>query len=59
MWQHWVNFILGLWIVLSGYVGLSVAGMVTNVTLVGAVIAILGIWGALAEQSYHQTHSHA
>lgn len=57
MWQHWVNFVLALWVILSGYVGFASAEMTTNLTLVGIVMAVLAIWGALEEQSYH--HSHA
>ncbi len=59
MWQHWVNFVLSLWVMLSGYIGLSAADMTTNLTLSGIVIAVLAVWGALEEQSYHQRHEHA
>jgi hypothetical protein len=59
MWQHWVNFVLALWILLSGYMGLDAAAMTTNLTVVAIVMAVLAIWGALEEQSYHHRHSHA
>ncbi len=57
MWQHWVNFVLGLWVIVSGYVGFTGTDMATNLTVVGIVMAVLAIWGALEEQQYH--HSHA
>ena len=51
VWQHWVNFILGLWIVLSAYMNFSVTGFTTNFTIIGIVIAILALWGALQQKS--------
>jgi hypothetical protein len=46
MWQHWINAILGLWIMLSNFMGMSSDAMTTNLMVVGAVIAVLGFWGA-------------
>ena len=42
MWQAWVNFILGLWLLISGFIpGLNVN---INYIIVGILIAILGFW---------------
>lgn len=58
MWQHWVNAILGLWIILSSFVGMDVSTMTTNLVIVGIVIAILGFWGAYdTSRSMHQMHA--
>ena len=46
MWQHWVNGILGLWILISPFVGLEGSSMTTNLVIVGIVVAILGFWSA-------------
>jgi len=44
MWQAWVNFILGLWFILSGIIT-GLEGSV-NYIIVGIVVAILGFWSA-------------
>ncbi len=44
MWKAWINFVLGLWLILSGIItGLGVSG---NYIIVGIVVAILGFWSA-------------
>jgi hypothetical protein len=61
MWQQWVNLVLGLWIIVSAYTGMTAAGMATNLTISGLAIAILAVWGALQHQSHahgHQQESH-
>ncbi len=58
MWQNWVNAILGLWIMLSSFLGMSLSAMMTNLLIVGAVIAILGFWGAYsASRTYDSSES--
>jgi hypothetical protein len=46
MWQHWINAVLGLWVILSAFLGFSAEAMTTNLVIVGIVVAILGFWGA-------------
>ena len=61
-WQHWVNFVLALWIIVSGYVSFTPTDMTTNLVIVGIVMAILALWGALANSSARSSesqHSHA
>ncbi|MCI0619584.1 SPW repeat protein [Candidatus Wolfebacteria bacterium] len=48
MWQNWVNGILGLWILISPFVGLEGSNMTTNLVIVGIVVAVLGFWSAAA-----------
>jgi hypothetical protein len=48
MWQHWINFLVGLWVILSGFINLTTQGMQTNLIISGIVIAVLAIWGALS-----------
>jgi len=45
-WQHWVNAILGLWVILSPFVGMDAPTMTTNLVIVGIVMALLAFWGA-------------
>lgn len=61
MWQNWINAILGLWIILSSFLGMSVSAMTTNLVIVGIVIAALGFWGAYdtREGQDSQRHMHA
>ncbi|HVS79750.1 MAG TPA: SPW repeat protein [Candidatus Paceibacterota bacterium] len=57
MWQQWVNFILGLWIIVSAYAGMTGAALTTNLLVVGVLVAILALWGALQAGS-HERHLH-
>lgn len=56
MWQQWINGILGLWVLISPFVGLTPEAMTTNLVIVGIVIALLGFWGALQHQYRHEGH---
>lgn len=49
-WQHWVNFIVGLWIIVSSFLNLTAQAFATNLFVSGAIVAILALWGALQNQ---------
>ncbi len=53
----WVNFILGLWLIISPFVLVfrGVTQALWDNVIVGIVIAILAIWRALAEESEGMT----
>lgn len=64
MWKQWLNFILGLWIVLSAYLGFTPDAMVTNLTVTGIIMAGLSLWSALeysrmTRMDSDHIHSHA
>ena len=60
MWQNWINTILGLWIMLSTFLGMSVSEMTTNLLVVGAVIAVLSFWGEYSAGQFGMNrHMHA
>ncbi len=62
IWQHWVNFIVGVWLILSASFGVSLGSMTTNLAVSGIVVAVLSLWGALANQSEYSRmggHRHA
>ncbi|RMF61715.1 MAG: hypothetical protein D6748_00945 [Calditrichaeota bacterium] len=42
MWKAWVNFVLGLWLILSGII--TTLGVQANYIIVGIVVAVLGFW---------------
>ncbi len=48
MWQHWLNGILGLWVIVMALTGIQ---NMTTVVVTGAVIAIVGFWGALQKSA--------
>lgn len=58
MWQQWVNFIAGAWIIVSAYIGMSVDTMVANLTITGIIVAALALWGALEHQSHERHHEY-
>jgi|GEM_PF-1326084 len=45
MWQHWINFILGLLVIVFAY---SAAGT-TSFVIMGVLIVIFALWGGLAK----------
>lgn len=63
MWQNWINAILGLWVILSPFMGMSATSMTTNLVVVGAIVSVLGFWGAYsASRQYdeeYREHMHA
>jgi len=46
MWQDWLNFILGLWLIVSGFIPslLTGSGNLWNHLIVGILILIFSIW---------------
>lgn len=61
MWQKWVNLVLGLWIILSAYLGLTSSQMITNLTLSGIIVSALAVWSILEKTASHRIgrHGHA
>ncbi|MBU6231998.1 MAG: SPW repeat protein [Patescibacteria group bacterium] len=62
MWQSWLNGVLGLWILVSPFIGIGdvSSGMTTNMVIVGIVVAILGFWAAGVETAHGEhRHQHA
>ena len=51
MWQHWINLLAGIWVIISPYVGFSESAMTTNLVISGIVIGGLALWGALESNS--------
>lgn len=45
-WEEWLNFLLGIWLVISPWaVGFSgVAAATSNAVIIGVVVAVLAIW---------------
>ncbi|MBI4363652.1 MAG: SPW repeat protein [Candidatus Doudnabacteria bacterium] len=47
MWQHWINLLAGIWLIISPYVGFSTAAMTTNLVITGVIVGGLSLWGAM------------
>lgn len=47
MWQQWVNFLAGIWLIVAAFIDFSSGGMQTNLIITGIVVAILAAWGAM------------
>ncbi|MFQ6618209.1 MAG: hypothetical protein ACE5QV_05920 [Fidelibacterota bacterium] len=45
MWQGWSNGILGLWLIISGFV--VALQTPVNLITVGIVVSVLGFWSGL------------
>jgi hypothetical protein len=50
MWQHWVNVVIGLAVIVVAFVGLAGAALMWTLIVAGAVVTILGLWGAMSEE---------
>lgn len=60
MWQDYVNAVLGLAVLVVAFLGLSGATLMWTLGILGALILILGLWGASAISSSSEfKHSHA
>jgi hypothetical protein len=46
MWKQWVNFILGIAVIVRAYMG----GGHTTFIIAGIIIAVLAIWAALEKK---------
>lgn len=46
MWQQWINGILGLWVIVVPFLGLTDVQLSWTLSISGLAIAILGFWGA-------------
>ena len=47
MWQHWTNVVLGLLIVAVSFGGLAETPLARTLSVLGLVVSIVGIWGAV------------
>ncbi len=45
MWQQWINGILGLWVIVIPFLGLTDGTLTWTLVITGIVIAVLGFWG--------------
>ena len=46
MWQDWLNGILGIWVLVIPFIGVSGSSLTTTLVVTGVIIAILGFWAA-------------
>lgn len=51
MWQQWMNGILGIWVVIVPFLGLSATAFTWTLVVTGIVVAVLGFWGAAEHET--------
>jgi hypothetical protein len=51
MWQDWLNGILGIWVLVIPFIGVSGSSLTTTLVVTGVVIAILGFWAAASPKA--------
>jgi hypothetical protein len=59
MWQDWVNAILGIWVIITPYLGMSDSAIKSNLVIVGIVIVVLAVWSAMSRSAMTGTGSRA
>ncbi len=59
MWQDWTNAVLGLAVIAVAFMGLDAATLMWTLGILGAVIAIVGFWGAASLPESTSMRSHA
>jgi len=50
MWQHWVNFVLGVWVIITPYLNFSTNTLTGVLVVTGILIAVFAIWGAVVKR---------
>jgi hypothetical protein len=52
MWQGWVNLVLGIWMIVAGFLlPVSRTAVGINFTVVGAIVLFFALWMALKKAS--------
>jgi hypothetical protein len=46
MWQDWLNGILGIWVIVIAFLGLTGSSLEWTLVVTGVVVAVLGFWAA-------------
>ncbi len=59
MWQNYITALLGLWVIISPFLGFSLSNLNTNLVISGVLIIIFGLWGAMTEPGDERTRSRA
>ncbi|MFA6552262.1 MAG: SPW repeat protein [Candidatus Paceibacterota bacterium] len=56
MWQHYINALIGLWVIISPFVGFAGDSLSTDLVISGILLIIFSLWGA-ASSSYQKDES--
>ena len=49
MWQGWVNFAIGIWVLIFGFFAPTALWKI-NLIVCGILAIVFGIWGALSKK---------
>ncbi len=51
MWQQWVNFVLGIWVIAVPFLGMTANALMWTMVVSGIVIAAVALWGTAETKS--------
>ena len=54
MWQQWLNVLLGVWTLITPFLGFTAATLMWVLAITGLVIAALALWGVGDENTERQ-----
>lgn len=57
MWQDWTNAVLGLAVIGVAFMGLEATTLTWTLGILGALIAIVGFWGAASLGQSSASHA--
>lgn len=55
MWQSWINFLAGVWVIISPYVGFSTSAMTTNLVVTGIIVALVSLSALASDRNKMST----
>jgi len=56
LWEHWLDFIVALWLIISAFVGFSAYAMQVNLIISALVIAISSLTEGVRYNQYEHQH---
>lgn len=45
MWQNWLNALLGLWVIVVPFLGISGSTLMWTLVITGVAVAVFALWG--------------
>lgn len=60
MWQQWANGVLGIWLIIEPFLGLTTQQNTWALAITGVAIVVLAFWGVAEHATmYHRGMRHA
>ncbi|MBI2610270.1 SPW repeat protein [Candidatus Giovannonibacteria bacterium] len=55
-WERWLNAVLGLWLIVSPFLGFAANAMMINLVVVGLVLAAVNLFATATGQIQRRAH---